>query len=402
MYVCGLVQASDSEERSMTKVAVVGASGFLGTAVAERLLAQKIDFVPLIHSSGNAWRLARLGLSLPTVNILSRIDLEKQLAGCTHVVNCSRGTEEVMLKGLRTLIKTCVQLGIRRLVHISSVAVYGDPPHPQSTEEPAPTEPEKGSYGWIKLQQDNLVRKATEKGLAAVLLCPPNISGPLSTYVGRVLDAVRKGEFALLEGGNTPCNLVDVNNLAYAVELALERGTPDGRRLFVTDGEATTWRDLLSELRLLPGICTSLPEIDRQSLVALRDKLRKPPIRLTKSLKHLISSDVRRALRKDPLLERIDTILRNGVGQMGRSVEEKLRLAIEGPLAANNSRRLRINVALCAQQLRGVIHQCERAKNEIGYKPLHTFAESMAAYRRWYIQHHGLNTSYKDLILELH
>lgn len=386
----------------MTKVAVVGASGFLGTAVVERLLAQKIDFVPLIHSSGNAWRLARLGLSLPTVNILSSTELEKQLAGCTHVVNCSRGDETVMLKGLRTLIKSCLRLRVKRLVHISSVAVYGDPPHPRSTEESAPTEPEKRSYGWIKLQQDNLARKAAEKGLPAVLLCPPNISGPFSTYLSRVVGAVRKREFAVLEGGNTPCNVVDVNNLAYAIELALERGTPDGRRLFVTDGEPTTWRELLCELGPLPGGSSPLPEIDRQRLAALRDSLRKPPIRLTKSFKHLLSSDVRRALRQDPLWERFDEILRSAVAQMGTAVEEKLRLSIEGFTVVNEKKPIQINVPLCAQQLRDVIHQCEKAKNEIGYKPLHSFAQSMAAFRRWYIQHHGLDTTYRDLILELH
>ena len=221
-----------------------------------------------------------------------------------------------MLKGLRILIKICLSLGVKRSIHISSVAVYGDPPPPQSTEESAPTEPEKGSYGWIKLQQDNLARKAAEKGLPAVLLCPPNISGPFSTYLSRIVGAVRNREFAVLEGGNTPCNVVDVNNLAYAVELALDVATPDGRRLFITDGEPTTWRDSLCELRPLPGGSSPLPEIDRQRLAELRDSLRKPPIRLTKSFKHLLSSDVRRALRQDPLWERLDKILRSAVGQM--------------------------------------------------------------------------------------
>ncbi len=386
----------------MKKIAVIGASGFLGTAVVERLLSQGAEVVPFIHSSGNAWRLARLGFSLKPVDILSSEALGTALAGCTHVVNCSRGDTAVMLKGLRNLIMACSTNGVKRLVHISSVAVHGDPPHPQSTHEDAPTEPERNTYGWVKLQQDNLIRKACKRGLPAIVLCSPNMSGAFSGYLSRIVDACRRREFALLEGGNTHCSLVDVNNLSYAVELALEQGRPDGRRFFITDDEPSTWADALREIGPLLGTSVDLPQVERNQLASLQDGLRKPPIRIMRGLKHLMSREVRMTLRKDPFWEKIDIMMRKAIAPMGSVVEEKLRMSIEGPRPIDNGRRQRINIPLSAQQLRGVVHNCERAKRELGYTPLYSFSRSMAAYRRWYIQHHGLDTPYRDLILELH
>jgi hypothetical protein len=108
------------------------------------------------------------------------------------------------------------------------------------------------------------------------------------------------------------------------------------------------------------------------------------------------------ALRKDPFWEKIDIMLRKAIAPMGSFVEEKLRMSVEGPLLMDNGRPQRISIPLSAQQLRGVVHNCERAKHELGYMPLYSFSKSMAAYRRWFIKHHGLDTPYRDLILELH
>ena len=70
----------------------MGASGFVGVTVVERLLARGADeVVPSIHGSGNAWRLARLGIDLRTLYLLDPGQVESALAGFIHVVNCSPG-----------------------------------------------------------------------------------------------------------------------------------------------------------------------------------------------------------------------------------------------------------------------------------------------------------------------
>jgi nucleoside-diphosphate-sugar epimerase len=384
------------------KVAIVGASGFVGSTLAERLRNRAdLEVVPCIHSTGSAGQIARLGISLTPLNLLDRDSVARTVRGCTHVVNCSRGDDEVMLKGLRNLLKACRSARVRRLVHLSSVAVYGDPPSPDSATEDGRAEPDPGSYGWVKLAQDRMVAEAAAAGLPATILCPPNISGVQSGYIEMIVGALLRGELALLEGGRSPCNLVDVRNLAHAIELALVSGPADGRRMLLTDDDPATWHDVVDSLSPLVGN-VPISGISRDDLVRLIAAPETPRISLKKSVLHLVSSDVRAALRKDPLWAKVDAALRGGARLLGIRAEDRLRLAVEGPTRVlRGDRAPALNIRLCAQQLRGVVHRCDRARRELGYRPLYTFQQSMAAFRRWYAVFHAWDTPAAPLLKAL-
>jgi nucleoside-diphosphate-sugar epimerase len=68
------------------RIAVVGASGLVGSTLVKRMLATgSHDVLPLIHRSGNAWRLARLDLDLRPLDLLDYAQVKTRLAGCTHM-----------------------------------------------------------------------------------------------------------------------------------------------------------------------------------------------------------------------------------------------------------------------------------------------------------------------------
>ena len=387
----------------MRRVAIAGASGFVGSTLVERLLAQGHDeILPLIHSSGNAMRLARLGIDLPAVDLLVQDQVERALRGCTHVVNCALGDADAALSGLRNLLAACRKNKVERFIHLSSVLVYGDPPPPESLHENARTNP-TGDYGRLKLKQDQMVQQACREGLPAVILCPPNISGPYSPFLIKVLDALRAGSFVLLDGGNTPCNLIDVSNLAHAIELALERGSTDGKRMFVTDDEETTWHDVTEGLIPVAECADPIPIITREELSGLRTSNGKSSLSLMRGLKHLVSREVREALRKDPLWAKVEEGFGQTVTRLGKPVEERLRLAMAGPTSvAKANGAPHYNLHLSLQQLRGVRHACDLAKQELGYEPVYSFAESMQAFREWYRSHHGMDTGNWDLLKQLY
>ena len=387
----------------MRRIAIVGASGFVGGTLMDELVRLGRDeVVPLIHSSGNAWRVARHGADLKQVSLLDEHGLHKVLDGCSHVVNCSRGSNETMLEGLKHLLAVCKTQRIKRFVHLSSVAVYGDPPPPESVHENAPTSPEKDSYGWIKLIQDKMVAEAAQGGLACVTICPPNIGGPYSMFLLGLVEAIRAGKFALVDDGAAVCNLVDVRNLVAAILLALDSDVSDGRRLFVTDGQDATWGGIVTPLASM--IEANLPpEISRDDLAAVARRARtKPSKSLKRAVMHLVSSDVRQAMRKDPLLESVDTVLRRAVASLGRGVEDKLRYSIEGPLSVRRSDSIsELNIGLAAQQLRGVRHSHQAATSTLGYQPAISFERSMLDFTEWYRELHGMNESNWDLARNL-
>lgn len=366
------------------KVAVAGASGFAGFAVVEYLLSKGIDAVPLVGSTGNSWRLLSRGLSPRLTNVLDREGLRRALADCTHVVNCLRGDDNVMLDGTQNLMEEALRAGAKRFVHLSSVAVYGDPPAPAASVESAPAAAAKGTYGWLKLHQDQMVQKMAGRGLSSIILCPPNIIGPGSYFLLDILGSLLRGELVLAEGGTCVCNTIDVRNLAHACFLALGKGTSNGERYFVTDDEDVTWADVVDAVRAAGQIATRPAECSLEQLRRMSSEPPAPNPRLWAAIKHLVSGDVRSALRKDPLLAKLDGAVRALVARLGSGVEDHLRLAIEGPLKSPPPAALaKPRSRLSAQQLRGVRHRCDKAKAELGYRPPSSFAGSMAAFARW-------------------
>src|SRR6185503_4840465 len=318
--------------RQAMKVAIIGASGFVGTAVVEHLRRRGVDAVALVGSTGNSWQHLRRGMSPRVLNVLDRAAVERHLADCSHVVNCLRGADDVMLKGLENLLATAAKNRCQRFVHLSSVAVYGDSPSPAAADESAPTAPSKGSYGWVKLQQDDMVQRAAKNGLPGVILCPPNIFGPASYFLVQLLDALIKKEFVLIDDQDSICATVDVANLAEACSLALESGVVDGRRLFVTDDELVTWPRLVARLTRAAQLDADVPTCSAEALKRMQPKASAERSSLWRSAKHLVSSDVRQALRKDANIARLDSGLRSLVAKLGSSVEDRIRLSVEGPL----------------------------------------------------------------------
>jgi nucleoside-diphosphate-sugar epimerase len=350
----------------------------------EYLLEKGIETVPLVGSTGNSWRLFSQGIAPQLVNVLDPEGLSRALGGCTHVVNCLRGDENVMLQGTRNLVKEALRAGATRFVHVSSMAVYGDRPAPDAAVESAMPSVEKGSYGWIKLQQDRIVQRIAARGLKSIVLCPPNIIGPGSYFLLEILGCLLRGELLLADGGSSVCSTVDVRNLAHACFLALSEGSTNGERYFVTDDERVTWGRIVDGVRAAGQIVAPPPECTLDELRRMSEEPAVPKHSLWASMKHLVSSDVRNALRRDPLLARIDRALRAFVARLGSSVEDNLRLAIEGPIRnPHRSDDAKPNIRLSAQQLRGVWHRCDKAKAELGYRPICTFAQSLAAFSRW-------------------
>jgi nucleoside-diphosphate-sugar epimerase len=385
-------------------VAVVGASGFVGATVAERLLAGPSFAVrPLIHSSGGAWRLSRHGGALHAFDLLSLDETRAALAGCTHVVNCSRGTRALMFQGLENLLTASLELGVERFVHLSSVAVYGDPPPPESVHEDAPANPARGSYGWDKLQQDVLVQDACRRGLPSVLVCSPYMTGRYSNFLLRLVATIAEGRFALVDEGAAPCNVVDVHNVAQAMALALSSAAADGSRVFVTHEEPITWRALAEAVAPLADGAAPLPTVSASDVRGWADGARPQRRSPITSVKRLLSSpQVQGILREDPLLKSSYAIATKAVGALPAGLRERLKRVVKPPRRiAPASSPSRWDRQLTSIQLRGVRHSCDKARGMLDYRPEYSFARSMETFRTWYRGTRGWGEEFAPLLRAL-
>jgi nucleoside-diphosphate-sugar epimerase len=237
-----------------------------------------------------------------------------------------------------------------------------------------------------------MLQKATGPTLESVILCPPNIIGAYGYFPLKLLDTLTSGTFAYLEDGSGPCNTVDVFNLAHAIDLAMGGKVTDGRRLFVTDDESTTWRDLVEPLHAVVPTTFAPRRVSREEAQRLTRPAPTRPPSLGRSLRHLVSSDVREALRKDPLLAKADMAVRKTVARFGSGTEEKLRMAVEGPRrVAKQGDSNAADTALLTMALRDVRHSCAGAKAGLGYVPVLTVAQSMEAFVRWVRDTRGMD-----------
>ena len=383
------------------RVAVFGASGFVGAALVEHLWADpRIEVTAVIHSSGNAARLARYGRPLVMADLMAPDTVTRALTGCTHVVNCARGSSETMLRGLQHLLDAARKSGVQRFVHLSSVAVYGDG-HEGALDESATPAPAPRSYGHTKLRQDELVARAADAGLSCVTLCPPNISGPHSPFLLEIIDHLRRGELGLVEGGQRLCELIDVNNLVHAIGLALRAEVSDAGRIFVTDRGPVAWGHLVQRLEPLADTPKSVPSIGIEEARAMVQRAEPPVPSIRRALRHLVSSDVRLALKRDAWFAQAERALKSAV-QRVPPVEHALRRRFESrAVVLKATQRPAVSPRLLKQQMRNVVYSRERSQKLLGYEPPLSFDASMAAFADWYTVHYGCGDEWWPLVQNL-
>src|SRR5215471_16179659 len=128
---------------SKPKVAIIGASGFSGSSLCERLFFNsEFEPVPILHTPARSARLARFPVQLRVADLLDIEQVRKAINGCDYLVNCSRGDIASMTKGLRNLIQAGTQAGAKGLIHISSTAIYGNFESGVTIDESARPRPE--------------------------------------------------------------------------------------------------------------------------------------------------------------------------------------------------------------------------------------------------------------------
>jgi nucleoside-diphosphate-sugar epimerase len=159
-------------------------------------------------------------------------------AGCAYAVNCVAGDAETMLAATRNL---CAAPGLRRIVHLSSMAVYG--PATGLVEEAHALDGGGGWYGEAKIACEAMVARFTEAGGEGVILRPGCIHGPNSeqwtTRIGRLLRHHRIGDLG--PSGDGVCNLIFIDDVAAAVIAALQQPGAAGQAFNLADPNPGTW-----------------------------------------------------------------------------------------------------------------------------------------------------------------
>lgn len=366
------------------KVAVFGASGFLGSTLCERMYFQgSHDFAAIVHSTGNATRLARLPVDIRVVNLLDRQKTLEALKGCSAVVNCTRGGDAVMLQGLANLIWASQKAGIAKFIHIGSMAIYGADPKPDSATEAGVPDPNGNAYGILKLRQDGMVFDMNRRGLPSLVLCPSNISGPYSYFVLGAASGLLQNRVALVDGGANPTNLVHVENLVAAILAAVDGDKGWGERFFVNDAEKTTWKGFFTDLARMMGLGTAWEEYTRDQILGA-NRTNGHRGSFLDNFKIVFSGEFRNSLSVFPAVKKANQALYDYFQGRSPAFQDKVRKLLERPVhVAKEASGRNLKDPLLQVQVRTVYHSPEKAAKVLGYRQFLDYPRGMETTAAW-------------------
>lgn len=210
------------------KVFITGGSGFLGINLIRHLLSQNhrvvsYDVAPFEYKD------CKDNVTSVVGDIRHKDNLIQAMRGCEVVVHTAAAlplyTEADILStdidGTRNVLDAALELGLNRVVFISSTAVYGIPDHHPLYEQ------DKligvGPYGKAKVEAETVCREYREKGLCVPIIRPKSFVGPERLGVFALLyDWAKDGcSFPMIGNGKNRYQLLHVEDLCDAISTCL-------------------------------------------------------------------------------------------------------------------------------------------------------------------------------------
>ena len=236
------------------RVLVTGANGHVGSNLVRELLGRGVDVVPMVRPSSNPEGLLGLGLPLAKGDVLDPASLEAAARGCDVIVNLAAvfktrapTAEEIMepaVTGVRNVLTVAARLGVKKVIHTSSIVAVGLGASPESTRSEADWNDRPHlPYYRAKTESERLAWSlAAELKVPLAVLCPGAITGRYDYRVTpstRYLQRLASGTAMSAVGG---INYVDVRDVALAHALAIDKAEPGQR--YIIGGENLTFRRL--------------------------------------------------------------------------------------------------------------------------------------------------------------
>lgn len=245
------------------KVAVLGASGFIGSRIIEMFhLRRMVETRPIVRSYASLARLSRFQLDWRIADAFDHNALRKAFEGCQVVIHSIAGDPQTILGTLAPVYRAAEEAGVRRLIYLSSASVHGQAPSPGTDESSRLNEKQSLPYNTAKIRAERKLLQLHKKGsVELVILRPGIVFGPRSSWIGNFADSLLAGDAYLVNQGKGICNSIYVDNLVHAIFLSLTAKQIDGEAFLVGDREKVTWADLYRPVaKALGHDLTRLPE----------------------------------------------------------------------------------------------------------------------------------------------
>lgn len=205
-------------------VFITGGSGFLGINLIRYLLRKgykivSYDIVPFDYDD------CKNKITTIVGDIRDREKLFNSMKESDIVIHCAAALPlyskddiySTDIDGTKNVVEGALKHKVKRLIHISSTAVYGIPDHHPIYENDQLIG--VGPYGEAKIEAEKICKEARKKGLTVSIIRPKSFVGPERLGVFALLyDWAREGHgFPMIGNGKNRYQLLDVDDLNDAI-----------------------------------------------------------------------------------------------------------------------------------------------------------------------------------------
>lgn len=277
------------------RIFITGATGFVGTHLVRRLAQTEHELHCLVRGTSNTSQLQESGATLVIGDVTDKDSLLEGMTGCDWVVNLaniyslwepdSRIYSDVNIEGTRNVMECALETGVSKVVHLSTVLVYGKPAECPFTEL-SPVGPVRFSeYARTKYEGDLIAWDLFEnKGLPVVMIYPGMVVGPGNPKFGaQLVRNLVERRMPIRAFDNRVTSMVYVDDVVEAIIRALEKEDNTGEKYLLS--QQLSYRELyrmVSDISgvLLPRVCVPdrLAMLSGTLLTLLSDLTKRPPM----------------------------------------------------------------------------------------------------------------------------
>jgi dihydroflavonol-4-reductase len=244
------------------RVAVTGATGFIGHHLCVALTAAGADVTALVRAFSDTSRLTALGVRCQVAPLDEPVliagacrgrEILFHLAGAVDFNDDWDLCRRVNVTGTATVLRAATEADVRRVVHASSIVAVGATPEPVRLDESSPWTlgSRHVAYVTTKREGEQLAR-SFRAGPEVVVVNPASVIGPddySGSEFGMMCRRFWQRRIPLVFGGGN--NFVDVRDVAAGMMRAAERGRSGERYLLGGTNRSYTAFD--SELARVAG-----------------------------------------------------------------------------------------------------------------------------------------------------
>ena len=238
----------------MRKAFVTGANGFVGSALVRRLLHDGVAVRAMCRTPEKGKSLGEAGAEVVGGDVQDARCLGRYVEGCDavfHVAAVGDGTAayqyNINVRGTQFVAEAAQKAHVDRVVHVSSVAVYGIGVNgPIQTSQP-PGRNRDYFYGQTKALGENaLWAYSKQTGLPVVSVRPAFVYGPGSGFWSRGLyQLCARSMMPLVDGGNGNAHPIYIDDLVDLLVTSATHPDAPGHVFHAAPDPAPTWRDYL-------------------------------------------------------------------------------------------------------------------------------------------------------------